>query len=674
MPENEKYIQGKLPTYGKRRVSSQFAAVFVNEERRETNRQLQMLSDTKTVEVKKIIPMKNILYYDNENYNHQQTIVVKLNEPESEKITTFSFFPEPARKEDDRRNHNNLLWWPSYLVANRWLEEPNIKFPPWSLGNLRIMDEGGFYTDKLNEVNIDEIGGKAHGLIKLKKYEKFGFKIPDFIVIPTSFYKKMDAFGFSGRAEKIMESFASPEDIMRQDELHDGVSIMSTRNVPHEIEKLFDSLNFERSIYYPTLAKDICQFAGITDYWGTPGRKVILRSSSPLEDSQKTEYQFQGVFESQTPTITSLDDIYDSLKSVYLSPWSAYAEFYLRNRHLVGKIDRNMAVIVQEVPKDYKFVCRVFYNNGKVAIEYISRDLFYGSQFVGLKAIINSKGEIIKNEDEVEDHYYKDIFKNRKMSNEEIVKIASIMQRLSEVPEYGVDFNTEILAGGELPYIVQIRRAPETHKTSVVSDIDEVDRESVIVDFTAETNNFSIGKIEGPVVNLMGYFKGHVWEKDETGHEKGRYVYGDLNEYYEKAEYYNKKYPGAIFIVDMDFGDQEILGEKFHMLTSKKGGLITCHRYDTSLRCPHFLAELYKDPCFHVVNVLPEPFKDMETGTPMGVISNGDKARFYHPKNYSGPTIVFSQPKACSREKQIYSQGVLFDASTIKGEIIKNIL
>jgi hypothetical protein len=657
MPENERYLQDKLPIYGKRRISSQFASVFVDEKRIETNRQMKQLRDTKTVEVKKIIPKKNILYCDDK----RNVAIIKLTEQTDEKITTFVLSPDLVMNENDKRNRNDSYWWPNYLVANRWLEEPNIKFSPWNLNDLNVVGERRFGINKLNEATIDEIGGKAYGLVHLKKYEKFGFKIPDFIVIPTSFYKKLDVFGFSGRAEEIMKRFASPEDIMRQDSFTSGMG-MSARQVPHEIENLFDSLCFGNGVFNATIVKDVCRFANITDYWGmvTTPKKIILRSSSPLEDSQKTEYQFQGVFESDHMETTGIEEIYKSLRKIYLSPWSTYAEFYLRNRNLIGKVDRNLAVMVQEIPQDFQFYCRVFYKDGEVSIEYVSKDLYTDSQFVGLKVVVNNEGKIVKRENEVEDYFLKKDFGDQKMSYREVHKIEKVMRKLSKVSEYGNDFSTEVLAGGESPYIVQIRRTINANRPCVVPDINEIDRESVIVDFTAVGNNFSIGKTEGPVVNLMGYYKGHEWDDNGIHH----HAYGDLNEYYEKARYYNEKFPGAIFIVSMDFGDQKILGEKFHILTSKKGGLITCYRYDGS-RCPHFIAELYKDPCFHIVNVLPEPFMDIKTGTPIGVVSNGDKARFYHPKNYNGPTVVFSQPKISPRKNDIYHQDELFDSSKI---------
>jgi hypothetical protein len=621
MQEREGYKQSKLPGFDIKKKNSDFACVFLDEERRVTSPQLRLLGDVETIQKERIIPKKNVLFYNDGNWYLQPMMVAKIGGGANEKVTGFVFEDRPQMDYQSKKNRrsSNLLWYPIYTVAGRWREEPQLKFAPWNLESLELFEERDF-----NRAKIEEIGGKAYGLVRLKKYEDLGFRVPKFFIIPTSFYQKLNVFGFGGRAEEIIAGFNSPEDIMRQNIDRGKLYDLNSNEVPHRIEELFDSLNFRESIFDPIISKKILDFTNGTNY-GVLRKDIILRSSSPLEDNDKNAYQFQGVFRSEKGKET-VGRVYGTLRDIYLSSWSAYAESYLRNRKLVGKVDRDMAVIVQEVPEDYKFVCRVFYKNGEVSIEYISRNLFSDSKFVGLKAVVNSEGKIIKREDEVEDHFYKDIFKDKKMPDEDVTRVADLMRKLSEVGEYGNDFSTEILAGGVIPYVVQIRRSLKNNMPNMVPDFDSVDRNRIIVDFTAETNNFSIGRVEGPMINLTGYES-----YDYTGTVR-KTVYNNLDEYYEKAKYYNDKYPGAIFVVDMDFGSGNLINEKFHMLTSNKGGLITCHRYDTSLRCPHFISELYNDPCFHVVNVLPEPFKDIETGTVIGVISSGQKARFYYPE------------------------------------------
>lgn len=663
--EGEKYIQDELPGSRVSKHYRDYISVFLPEERKIRNLSYQEKMMDLTTEViweEKKIHKSQIFFNERDIGPFQRPLIVaKIEDKNGGKIEVFSLskglISDSSNRKNDREYCGHIM--PRYLLANCWLENPDIKFAPW---NLESMGEMKYFIRGNLEGSIEEIGGKAFGLARLKKHENLGFKVPEFVVIPTSFCKKLKTFGFFGRSEEIISSFASPEDIMRQDGV-DGPCGLDSREVPHGIEQMFDSYKLEEGMFEQVirdnLERELKSFVNI-DKNGLLIEKIILRSSSPLEDSSKTKYQFQGVFESDKPQF-SLDDVYGSLKKIYLSPWSSYAEFYLRNRELAGKVERDVAVIVQKIPEDYKYVCRVFYENGKVNIEYVSTGEYISSDFVGLKATIDVRGNIISRKDVVEDHFYAD--QMTKMPVKEMLRIARVMKRLSKVySEYNGKFNAEVLAGGESLNFVQLRETVSIQQGENVPDINQIDIDKVFVDFTAETNNFSIGEVVGPVVNLLGHKE--FLPNDRGGKSN---VYTDLDDFYQKAEMYNKIYPGAIFIVDMDFGGGELINEKFHMLTANKGGLVTCERYDTSLRCPHFIAEMYNDPCFHVVNVLPEPFEDLKTGTFLGVVSNGQKARFYYPDEGSILKKIFSPPTESQRsykKKGKYTQGeLIFDSN-----------
>jgi hypothetical protein len=648
MAERPTWHQDLLPGIVQRKRIKDFASVYLNEKNPHT-----ALSggyyDGDIIQKERLIPRKNILYCHNyENWDLGPMTIAKVKDTTGERLATLVLEESPCYDRSNRKNkRNGLMQHSVFLVSNFFSEKAKMIFSPWGMKNLTMPTERG-----MEKATVEEIGGKAFGQVRLKKYENVGFKVPDFFVIPTNFYKKMNAFGFEGKAEEIMSSFDSPEDIMRQNGLNIATFDLSSRAIPHAIEKLFDSLNFYESIFKPLICKKVVEFAG-AKHGCILNKDLIFRSSFPLEDGD--EYQFGGVFESYD-YIHTTEDAYKALRHVYLSPWSSYAEFYLRNRNLIGKTSRALAVIVQEIPKDYKFVCRVFYNHGEVSVEYVNRQLFRSSDFVGRKAIIDTNNKIISRKDIVEDVFYPKQL--TKMPIKEMVKIARIARRLSKkYPDYNGEFNVEALAGGENLYIVQIRPKLKLKSSSVVPEINQIDEKLVLVDFTAETNNFSIGQVEGPVVNLLGY---------KIGNKR----YRDLDDFYAKAEHFNKLYPGAVFIVDMDFGGGTLINEKFHMLTADKVGLVTCARYDSTLRCPHFISEMYNDPCFHVVNILPEPFKDIETGKILGIVSNGDKARFYHPQDYKEPKVIFVQPEVGKKfpKSTEYKQGIIFDSSDLRSD------
>jgi len=631
MQEREVYKQDFLPECNKRKRAKDFASVFVQTE---VDIKVPMddgrLAWTTERVLKKIeIPRKDILYKDLDD----GVIVAKVkNEQGDEKITTFlktndHYFDEYF----DKRNKLFLSgegYFPGYLVTRFWSEEPEMKFSPWNTESLKVLE-----GKDLEAAGVDEIGGKTTGLVRLKKYEDVGFEVPDFFVIPTSFYRKLNIFSFGMRAEEIMKSYNSAEDIMREN----NFGSLDTYKIPDGISELFDSLGFESSPYWRVIKQKIINFSR-TDIFGEYfSQKIKLRSSSPLEDGNR--YQFQGVFNSQT--VDDTRGLYEAFKQIYLSPWSSYAEFYFRNRNLIGKVDRDLAVIVQKQPDDPKIICRASFKNGRVVVEGVLNDerSWLGGNYFGVRTVVDEKGKIIENE------WVKGFI------DKEVVGLAKVLKKLSKkYPEYNRNFNVEALLGGSKLYLVQIRPTIEMVHEGEIPDMDQIDDDRTFAEVHFKATNFSIGKVEGPVVNLTGY-------RIPTGDREFRYE--NVDDFFEKAALLDKEYPGAVFIVDMDYGDGTLINEEFHMITSHKGGIVTCDKgrliYDV-VHSPHFYQEFCNDPCFHVLEADQESIIELKTGQIIGIVSNGNIAKFYYPDNYKKPEIIFSRPKKLDECITYYSQ------------------
>ena len=194
-----------------------------------------------------------------------------------------------------------------------------------------------------------------------------------------------------------------------------------------------------------------------------------MRSSSPLEDGE--ENLFQGVFGSSSAffAVDKMDNkifddqLYQSFEEVLLSPWTAYAESYLRNRHLVGKVSRSMAEMIQVIPDNLEFIGRGYFDSNGTEVEYLDHIVDSGD-YVGNKIFV-SKGIITKRIDNVKDYAKRVIGDYGKlMSDEKAIEISQIIEKLSIVlPEYNKRFNIEfgIDEKGKV-YLFQIRPTKRT--------------------------------------------------------------------------------------------------------------------------------------------------------------------------------------------------------------------
>ena len=95
-------------------------------------------------------------------------------------------------------------------IEDYWYPREGITLFPEQIKGLKILE-----GEELEKATVEEIGGKAKGLLRLKKLAGLGFRVPDFFVIPTSFYHRLnDAFSFEGRAEDVMATY-TPDEITR---------------------------------------------------------------------------------------------------------------------------------------------------------------------------------------------------------------------------------------------------------------------------------------------------------------------------------------------------------------------------------------------------------------------------------------------------------------------------
>lgn len=521
------------------------------------------------------------------------------------------------------------------IIKREWFDRRDIKFSPNILKGLKIVE-----GKDLEKATREEIGGKALGLVELKKYEYLGYKIPDFFVVPTSFCKVLQTHGFEGRAEEIMKTYSSPEDIVRRDSSSLGGYMSGV--IPKKIGALFDSLNFERGMFLPLVGPAISKL-----FFENDKPSLIFRSSSPLEDDG--ENQFQGVFLSERSYYVGEEgeysEEYKTFKSVLLGPWTAYAEFYYRNRGLVGKASRVMAEIVQVVPKEIEFMGRAFINQGEVEVEYIDKSEASGN-WVGNKIFVKN-GEVVKRIDNIDDYSRNNTSDLPVlMLNWKAIEIAKLMVALSsKFARFNQKFNIEFCLTGNETYLLQIRPTKRNISIEPIPDLDKIDKAKIMFECSEYMSPFSIGKVVAPVINLLTYNYGY---REEPG-----------KEYLDEITDLDKKYPGSIFIVRLNIPSIK----DFYMLTPRKKGIIVCYEHDSFTRNDHFVESLYTDPTFHIVNVLLKLFADFKTGTRLGIVSTGEKAVFYTPDVSEPNTIVFEPPTIFKSQKSYTT-----DARYIQGE------
>ena len=141
------------------------------------------------------------------------------------------------------------------------------------------------------------------------------------------------------------------------------------------------------------------------------------------------------------------------------------------------------------------------------------------------------------------------------------------------------------------------------------------------------------------------------------------------SEYLDKVSEYDKKHPGSIFIIHLNVPSIR----DFNMLTPNKKGVIVCYEHDHSTRNDHAVEELYRDPTFHIINVLPEIFKNLKTGSRLGIVSNGEKAVFYKPDDEEPDSIIFEPPTIFRPDTSIYYNKYIQDELPLKNKKPKKI-
>lgn len=523
------------------------------------------------------------------------------------------------------------------VINNVWVDGRDIVFNPNVLKDLRVLE-----GKRLEKSTREEVGGKSLGLVELKPHEHIGYKVPDFIVVPTSFYDALNIHGFEGRAEEIMSSYSSAEDIINKDGLsHEG----AMDYVPRKINDLFKSLNVYESMFVPYILPNIKRLY-LDNHEPDKHFEIIVRSSSPLEDGN--ENLFQGVFLSSKANFyiddrsgySNNEDVYEAIENVMLSSWSVTAESYLRNRKLIGKVSRSMAEIIQVVPNDIVFVGRSYIDNGKIEIEYLDEAVSSGD-YVGNRIYVQ-EGEITKRVDDVKDYGLRKIGNfGELMSNEKAIEISQVMEKLSIVfPKFDNQFNIEFGVSKEgVIYLFQMRPTKRIPMGGTLPDLSQIDRNKILFECSEYNSPFSIGKIVGPVVNLLKYEYGYQEENND--------------EFFKEIAEFDKKYPGSIFIVRLN-----IPGVKnVHMLTPNKKGIIVCYEHDHFTRNDHCVEELYRDPTFHIINVLPELFRGLKTGERLGIVSTGEKAVFYTPDSSEPDSIIFEPPTILERSNYFSRYG-----------------
>lgn len=525
---------------------------------------------------------------------------------------------------------------PVGVIRDFWYPKEGITIFPNHIEGLKVLEK-----EELNQATVEEIGGKAYGLVKLKQLEKLGFKVPDFFVIPTGFYHKLNnIFGFEGRAEEIIATY-TPDEIMRE-------SDYDSRSVPGEIYNLFSNLGYPEN-FYPLFWEKIVSLS----QWGSmqKDRMLYFRSSSPLEDGRK--YAFPGVFESQL--VESSSQSWFGLESVLLSPWSAYAEHYLRSQGLAGKATRAMAVIVQEVPSDIRFTGRIFVEGDRLEIEYVDGVTWRGD-YKGTKVVLNKDLDIIDAISPEERGfglvYWRAKRDKKNISEERVKRLAELSFRIGDkLPEYGRLFNLEFLLGEKMIYLVQIRPTIRK-KEEVTVDLKSIDSENIIRVVESRFTDFSLGRVEGRLINLLNI------EPE------------DLDE--EWLSSIDEQYPGAIYVVShfpvltpggiARVSHYQIMNRETHLLTPRKKGVIVCSPTSSEKGGfhDHFTEVLRNDPCF-LIYAPTEWLENLPTGEPIGIVSDGKRAIIYKGKGEaeSFSSLPSSTEKPWEKRYYYYGQPML---------------
>ncbi len=201
---------------------------------------------------------------------------------------------------------------------------------------MRIVD-----IKKDKKINLEELGGKGKNLYLLYKA---GFNIPDFFVIPLSFF----------------QDFIKPVINKIRDIEKECIKNPNPAEISRKMKTLFDSLEFTS-----TQIKEIKDFLNIYNF-----EKIAVRSSCELEDEKGLS--FAGQYDSFLNVEKS--KIFEAIKKVYSSLFSERAIEY-RMKNDLPIFDIKMAAIVQrmiDAEKSGVIFTQSFYEPNKITISITS--------------------------------------------------------------------------------------------------------------------------------------------------------------------------------------------------------------------------------------------------------------------------------------------------------------
>lgn len=455
--------------------------------------------------------------------------------------------------------------------------------------------------EELENAPVSEIGGKAFNLVRLRALqEKYDFVVPEFFVIPVSYWKSIfEKMNFEQRAEEIMASYGNVGDITRRD-------IIAENSVRWPEHRILDMYHYSIADKLGSALNKIDEF-GQLDRW--PHGSLYLRSSSPLEDSVTDS--FAGVFASEI--IPGNFDAETNLRSVVLSPWTVYAEHYLRRRGLAGKRSRILAVLVQKVPelKDYKYLGRIFFDQHGVEMDYTKSPGFpLGVESYKFnKAVLNEKLNLTSHSEIPSFFGPSTPF----LSEKRIVELSELFSKIAEeFPEFAGGYDFEFVLGEEKTYIVQARKST-LGKKPMTYEAKDIDKSKILKTLKSHGLGFSPGNFTGVIVNLL-----NKYDKDFPK---------------EKIAELDKQYPSAIFLTNLHVDPEtrggefkKTFGEEEHVLSPNKVAVITCD--PGPVFHEHFLDALKNDTCY-LLFAATENLIDLPTGLKVGVISDGEEAVIY---------------------------------------------
>lgn len=268
-----------------------------------------------------------------------------------------------------------------------------------------------------NQFDSGKTGNKGKNLILLKK---FGFNVPDGVIIDTDFYDKaMEAAGLTDRINELL--FLLKED--------------NGREISQEINDLFCGAHLADELF-----DELSPFID-------SGKEYAVRSSGTLEDCEN--HSFAGLYRTHLKQ-KGLEEIKEAVKDCWLSLFSEPILQYLyHNRIPLSQL--KMAVILQEmVDADYSgiaFTVNPVTGKDREIITEISYGV--GEDLVGGK---------VRPENYSYDWYYERSSydeENKILHEEGLISISNIFLDIQKAFGYPCDIEFA-LKGGEL-FILQAR-------------------------------------------------------------------------------------------------------------------------------------------------------------------------------------------------------------------------